>query len=530
MEKYLCQKCQNPIKISEGDFIYSFNINCKNGHNLENIDSDDLLSMRAKFDNDNLYQCQKHKKKYLIHCFTCDEDICFSCFNELHKGHKMEYIKNFKLTDEVRFTISNYFNIEKGVIDTFLKELMDFKQKFNIYINVLAKEIKNYHKLKKDIYNDISQNNISYIDIHNYQKFLEKNNMTKIINFASNFVNCETFLKKYDNLKDIFDLLVKKGKYIEEQKIKDYYKEFYDLKIIPINKKHFLCSNKYNEINLFENISNFQSKKMEYEIIHEIEFPIHLNDFQIVLKSNNDNINEKFSFYILQENQTYNYSTFELYEITINNMNNHNIKKIKTFNRKFQLFILSDNKYIINENNICITLCDNSFKNEQKIDIKADSFMKIDENIFVCLNQNSNELYIVKIEEMFIDKNSIKNCGTMLIYFSKRKQILFSGDYSYIYLINFKTFFPEVIQKIKVKFNKENIYSHNSFQNNSNYLTNFVKFFDFYNDDSFYIESNETIFKNFSKYNRTYLIQLKIIDGELFEVSRIIIKSKIIEK
>ena len=75
MFKYVCPECESPLKITEGDFIFSFNINCHNKHKFENIDLDDLLSMRKAFNNINLFQCKKHKKGNLMHCFDCEEDI-----------------------------------------------------------------------------------------------------------------------------------------------------------------------------------------------------------------------------------------------------------------------------------------------------------------------------------------------------------------------------------------------------------------------------------------------------------------------
>ena len=63
MEKFLCQECKNPLKIEKGDFIFSFNINCDNAHKFENIDLDELLSMRKSYNNINQFQCKQHKKK-----------------------------------------------------------------------------------------------------------------------------------------------------------------------------------------------------------------------------------------------------------------------------------------------------------------------------------------------------------------------------------------------------------------------------------------------------------------------------------
>ena len=95
-------------------------------------------------------------------------------------------------------------------------------------------------------------------------------------------------------------------------------------------------------------------------------------------------------------------------------------------------------------------------------------------------------------------------------------------DYN-LYLINFKSVIPEVIQKIEIINNNEikKIY------NNSNLL----KFLDCFNDDSIYINiTQNNIYLDSSFYDITNLIQFKIIEGELREISRIEIERKKIEE
>ena len=78
MEKFICKECNNQLKLTKGNFIFSFNLECCNNHKKENIDLDDLLNMKKK-SNQDIFKCKNHKKKNLIHCFDCDEDICFHC-------------------------------------------------------------------------------------------------------------------------------------------------------------------------------------------------------------------------------------------------------------------------------------------------------------------------------------------------------------------------------------------------------------------------------------------------------------------
>ena len=46
MKKFLCQTCDKQLKYSNGDFLFSFNLNCDNGHEEKNIDLGDLLIKR----------------------------------------------------------------------------------------------------------------------------------------------------------------------------------------------------------------------------------------------------------------------------------------------------------------------------------------------------------------------------------------------------------------------------------------------------------------------------------------------------
>ena len=43
MERIVCEECNKPIKIKDGDFLFSFNTNCYNNHKIININLEDLL-------------------------------------------------------------------------------------------------------------------------------------------------------------------------------------------------------------------------------------------------------------------------------------------------------------------------------------------------------------------------------------------------------------------------------------------------------------------------------------------------------
>ena len=77
-------------------------------------------------------------------------------------------------------------------------------------------------------------------------------------------------------------------------------------------------------------------------------------------------------------------------------------------------------------------------------------YFKIDENIFVYSTELKNNIYIATIENYELNKFVIRNGGYSFINFFKKKKILISYDKENLYLINFNSLFPEVIQKIQI--------------------------------------------------------------------------------
>ena len=130
---------------------------------------------------------------------------------------------------------------------------------------------------------------------------------------------------------------------------------------------------------------------------------------------------------------------------------------------------------------------------------------------------------IINIDDKFVDKYILKNCGKDFINFYENKKILFSYDNYYLYLINFKTVIPEVIQKIEIINNNERIF--NKPICDVSYL---LQLLDNFNDDSsIYIKITQSnILVDCTFYFITYLIQFKIIEGELREISKIEIERK----
>ena len=59
MKHFFCSKCNNPLKIKEGDFLFTYNTECCNNHISSNVDLEDILSTNKE----QIYICQNHKKK-----------------------------------------------------------------------------------------------------------------------------------------------------------------------------------------------------------------------------------------------------------------------------------------------------------------------------------------------------------------------------------------------------------------------------------------------------------------------------------
>jgi len=501
MNHFFCSTCNNPLKIKEGDFLFSYNIECCNKHTNENVDIEDILSTKKEQE----YICENHKKKIIIRCLDCKLDICLFCFKEFHNSHKMGYLKSLNDNDYEKHYFKKELDDEKEYINSFLDELMNFKNELEKYIKILKSDLQNYLKFRYDLFNNISTEITSSINVENVKNLFKTENYLKLKEIIENFLSKEVFIERYNNLKNLFELVLKRGKYIENVFIKDIYNN----DIIPINEKYYMDIDK-NKFIIWEKILDFNLKKYKFKNI--LERSTNKNIDRIKLKEYK-NIKNLLSFYIISYQDDI--LKTHLYEITIKNLSDINIKKINTFDRLLNLFVLSENKIII-DNYTNISLYDASFESQKLVSneiFNINDFIKIDSNTFIYSSgttYNFHGIFLAKIFDNYIDKLQIINCGNKLIYFSEKKKIIFSIDEKFIYLINFNSAIPEVIQKIEQKgFINE---PHNKFINHTELIRNIISF----NDESIYIE--------LSSVDRSFLIQYKIIEGELIEISRIKIK------
>ena len=505
MKNFCCPVCDEHLRITEGNYIFTYNINCFNNHKKMNVKIEDLLS----YEKINSYNCKAHNKPKVVHCYLCNEDICLLCHKELHKDHKMEYINTIDFKDFDKQILQNSLKKEKKLIDSFLNEFLNFQETLNLHIKTFNAGLNRLLKLKENLVNYILQSKYSFPDIENVKNIIKSNYFQNIYHNFKIFTNSKTFFEKYENMKQILELLNKREQYVEEKNIIDNYNKYKKQLIIPINDKYFIST--------FRNSIRIDKKKLKNstEKIYSINFEENNIIGKILKTAKKDN-----SFYIINY---INYSHyFDNNKIKIMEMKILNLDKddkievyfntIKTLDTFIDLLVLSPNKNIIrNTNNLY--LYDDLFDRKQLIYRDNDILrsFKINDNSFVFSVESlsTKKVYLIKIEDDLIEKNEIGNCAVFFLYYNINKKILFSYDYNKIYLTNFNAQFPEVMQIIEV--NYESIIYNSSIK----YLNNFD------DDNIFFITTSNDI-----KYYRvTYISQYKIIKDELKEISRIEINS-----
>ena len=174
--------------------------------------------------------------------------------------------------------------------------------------------------------------------------------------------------------------------------------------------------------------------------------------------------------------------------------------------------LILDNNKIITFSNKDIYLYDDSFNNVKLIKKEFHHIydsLKINENTFAYttydyptgytgynLNYNvdllkDSNLYILKIIENNLEEKQFINCGIKLCYFSKKRKILFSEDFKYIYLISFRTIIPEVVQKIRFDSLNMNKYDKDRLNNYNPYM----KYFTNFDDDNIYFQMRKKYLK-----------------------------------
>ena len=535
---FLCPDCNNQLKITNGDYLFTYNIQCPNGHKQSNIDLDLILEKRQP--ESNLFRCKNHRKKPLFHCFTCNEGICSLCYNDLHKTHEIEYFKKLTLDSRGKYNIEYNLNKQKEILQIFLTELNNFQSKINLYIDTFKTQLKKQYEFRTEIINNIIGNSTSYIDIENFRLHSNSESYRKIDENINKFINQTKFLEKYDYLKNIFEEIMIKNKYIEEKKVINRINEYINLNLVPLsNDSNLFIQNKKNYIGNISEITifkeNFEKKNNTYKYEPFIikSFPFIINKGPILIDNNNKN-NKNISFFCLSDNSVIKMTILnedkeedsqKKENIIINIVNVDNIRALVN---------LSENRNVIFNFQGKILLYNDLFKENKIIGTNprtfniVDNTLKINENTFVYTLKNDQKInttiYYMEIidneDEDLIETKEIKTNGLtpMPIIYIKDKKILLSLCYKYkynnikennyycIYLVNFKTEYPEIFQIININYYE---------------ITKKILYFNFFNDESFYFPISQPTYKNEMFYNVIYISQYKLINGELIEVSKI---------
>ena len=533
LRSFLCPNCDELCKVNNGDYLFSYNIECLYGHKQTNLEQEFLLMKRKV--KQNIFKCKNHRKKNQIHCYTCNEDICILCFKDMHQNHKYEYLKNLKLGTREEYNNNYNLNKQKEILQIFLTELNAFQAKFDLYIDILKEKLKKQNEFKFELFKNISENNFSFIDIENFNINSKNDIYKKMEDFMEKFINQNTFLEKYEYLKNILDELIKKGKYIEEKKVVNRINNYIDLNLMPLNndnlfvqcKKNYISNN--SEITIFQEIIDKDRENYDYIPIISKNFPFIINKCPILLE-NVPKIDNETSFYCISDNSVIKLMIKKQLEIGEDPKFDCIINIFNTL-ATTALTVLTKDKNIVFKSNQNIILYDDNFsiENAKELNQKlpgefstVENVLTIDKNsfIFTIKNFNSTEpnIYLIRIDEDSLYKINTNDLTPLPLFYMKQKKILISFCYEYKYnnikdnnnfyitLINFNVEKPEIVQMINI-----NYYD----------ISKKVFYFNCFNDDSFYFPICKQTYNKEMFYKVIYISQYKLIKGEFREVSRI---------
>ena len=448
LRSFLCPNCDELCKVNNGDYLFSYNIECLYGHKQTNLEQEFLLMKRQV--KQNIFKCKNHRKKNQIHCYTCNEDICILCFKDMHQNHKYEYLKNLKLGTREEYNNNYNLNKQKEILQIFLTELNAFQAKFDLYIDILKEKLKKQNEFKFELFKNISENNFSFIDIENFNINSKNDIYKKMEDFMEKFINQNTFLEKYEYLKNILDELIKKGKYIEEKKVVNRINNYIDLNLMPLNndnlfvqcKKNYISNN--SEITIFQEIIDKDRENYNYIPIISKNFPFIINKCPILLE-NVPKIDNETSFYCISDNSVIKLMIKKQLEIGEDPKFDCIINIFNTL-ATTALTVLTKDKNIVFKSNQNIILFDDNFsiENAKELNQKlpgefstVENVLTIDKNsfIFTIKNFNSTEpnIYLIKVDEDSLYKINTNDLTPLPLFYMKQKKILISFCYEYKY-------------------------------------------------------------------------------------------------
>ena len=205
MKRLACPNpdCEEQIKISPINGIFSYNIKCNNGHQYDYVNIDDLLINKKIFSN----ICNIHKKKNIILCSDCEKSVCAICYKEKHNTHKIEYLK--PINDYEKEIFKDELSKYKNSMNDFILGLINFKKEIENYINNLISLLKKKYDLTNELLNNLLENNYTYFDKRNVYENFRENVFDK---FSKDFLKSKYFLEKYNLMGKIFEKIINENK------------------------------------------------------------------------------------------------------------------------------------------------------------------------------------------------------------------------------------------------------------------------------------------------------------------------------
>ena len=494
--KYIvkCTECFNIIKFKINFDNFKVNVECRNGHNKDNIGFQEFINFyirnssyisiycyncfnsindsnnnfickdcnklfckkcinrhmdinRHKIIIDFIPQyklCQTHNEKYSFYCEICKINICDKC-KFSHENHNIKFfqdiIPNIEKLKLAKQDIKNF--------ECKLDNIFSSISKYKIRNSQRYEEVKIFFKFLNDINDKLINNfNDNYYDYYNFENLNYLLNLLKNENILNTSKYIDYILP--NNEKDNIQV-IKKFKVIKNNKEINYIKIFYNLKYLKDNLFYIYDYDNYIKIYEFKNFTlSFNSV-----LLYNLE----------KLKIKNINIGKYNNIILLN---SYSKKNIKILEYDINNksinLSKKEVKEKKSDSSKtFEMCIDNKNGNIIATDSVSITVWR---KNEKKyffekylhINEKSRYLFNINDNLFGIRNINNNLKFYETESYKCLGKinynklvNYVGNISNILIGFS-------NINLKILFFVNLKYF--EIVQIIS---NDQIIYAKNNY-------------------------------------------------------------------
>ena len=259
LKNFVCLVCGENISIQIDLNNLTISSDCKNHHHFREMQFDDYYKFLP---NSNIKE-HNINNNYVFYCYICQKNVSLSNIKD-HNGHdgiKLSLNEFLSKPDCIDFNsniLKNDFSKELNVLEKIIKDYTEWKIKFDKKFNILTKFFQQLYELEKNIFTQITNNNINngtsydyellmnikeiYRINHdikeyrkNYEGFFNNNNFNKLSYFLVNKIKD---INEYNEIsfKDI-NMYYKDNKCFFNEEIK-YKKERKD-NIFPYIKKLF---------------------------------------------------------------------------------------------------------------------------------------------------------------------------------------------------------------------------------------------------------------------------------------------------